>query len=112
MASANHRDLLVSATSSDPQVMVSATRSRDGESLVLHLVNAATAARPLGLAFANGEGWQVERVTVLSGDGPRADNTPEAPLRVSPADDTAAFSRAPVLKPYSYSVVVLKERGD
>ena len=111
MASANHRDLLVSATSSDPQVMVSATKSRDGKSLVLHLVNATTAARPLDLSFANGEGWQAERVTVLSGDGPRADNTPEAPSRVSPADDTAAFSRTPVLKPYSYSVVVLKERS-
>jgi len=108
MASSNHRDLLIAGSSSDPEVLLSATKDRDGTSLVLHFVNVANAVKKLDLSFADGGSWNVERVTVLSGDDPLADNTPDALTRVVPMDDTAAFRQTSFLKPYSYTVVVLK----
>ena len=105
MASANHRDLLVAGTSSDPQVMVSATKSSDGRSLVLHLVNAAESARPVVLAFSDDLKWKVTRVTTLTGDDPLADNTPEDMMRVAPKDVTAEFARLQTLPAYSYTVM-------
>ena len=105
MAAVNHRDLLVAGESSDPEVLVSATKDREGTSVVLHFVNVATAAKPLDLAFADGSEWRVVRATALTGDDPLADNTPENQTRIAPQDVTDAFRKSPTLCPYSYTVV-------
>ena len=110
MASSNHRDLLVSGASSDPEVLVSATKSRDGASVVLHFVNVATSSKKVDLSFADGSGRRVVRATALTGDGPLADNTPEDMTRVAPKDVTADFARDFELPPYAYVVVELAER--
>ena len=108
MAASNHRDLLVSGSSSDPEVLVSATKDRKGASVVLHFVNVATAAKPLDLTFADDAKWRVVRATALTGDGPLADNTPEDMTRVAPRDVTDDFVRSFALPPYSYMVVELR----
>ena len=105
MASASHRDCLVASASDDAEVLVSATRDAEGESLVVHCVNAAESARPVVLAFSDDLKWKVTRVTTLTGDDPLADNTPEDMMRVAPKDVTAEFARLQTLPAYSYTVM-------
>jgi len=109
MASSNHRDLLFDGTSSDSEILLSATGDRAGRSLVLHVVNVSTVAKPVSLTFADGTARKVVRVTALTGDGPLADNTPEAMQRVVPRDMTDEFVRSVALPPYSYVVLELNE---
>ena len=105
MAASSHRDLLVSSSSDDAQVLVSATRDRAGAALAVHCVNASESPRPLALSFADGSKWKAVRVTALTGDGPLADNTPEDMDHVAPRDITAEFARQQTLPAYSYTVI-------
>ncbi len=109
MASSNHRDLLVEGSSSNADVSISATKDREGNSIVLHFVNAITAPKQIELDFADGSKWEVARVTSLTGDGPLANNTPENMDRVAPKDVTESFRRSNELQAYSYTVVELRK---
>ena len=103
MASANHRDLLVSGVSDDPNVLVSATRNRAGTSLVLHVVNASGAANPLALAGL--DGYRLVRATTLASPDPNLDNPAHAPDRIVPTDITTTFTADATLPAYSYTVL-------
>ena len=105
MASANHRDVLVEGRSDDKDVLVSATRDREGKSVVLHFVNPTATAKPVTLAFAGTDGLKLVRATELTSASLDDRNPPDDPERVSPRDATAAFRQTPSLRPYSYTVV-------
>ncbi len=104
MASANHRDLLVAGRSDDRDVSVSATRDREGESVVLHLCNPTAVDKPVRFVFQE-PGLKLAKATSLSAHSLEDRNTPDDPDRISPVDATPTFLSAPMLKPYSYTVV-------
>ena len=105
MASANHRDILVAGATDSPDVTVSATRDRDGGSVVLHLVNSSAEAKPLALDFGKTAGLHLVRATSLAAPRLEEHNTPDDPDRVSPKDVTESFRAAPCLLPFSYTVL-------
>ncbi len=106
MARDAHRELRIAGASDDDRVSVSATRDREGKSVVLHLVNIAGEERPVRVDMKGGSRYGVTRVMSLSG-ALEADNTPDAPERVVPVDRTAASRDGIVLLPWSYVVVTL-----
>ncbi len=105
MASENHRDLLVAGQADDADIQVSATRDREGKSIVLHLMNPADAPRRLAFDFGASGPMSLFKATSLSAPGLEAHNTPDDPERVAPRDVTASFGDNPVLAPFSYTVV-------
>lgn len=105
MASANHRDLLVKGETDDAEVTVSATRDQDGVSIVLHLCNPSGKEKPVRFDFGSASGVSIAAVTSLSAQSLDERNPPDDPDRISPCDVTDAFRAAPVLKPYSYTVI-------
>ena len=105
MASENHRDLLVAGQADDADIQVSATRDREGKSIVLHLMNPAGAPRRLAFDFGASAPMSLFKATSLSAPGLEAHNTPDDPERVAPRDVTASFGDNPVLAPFSYTVV-------
>ena len=105
MASANHRDILVAGATDCPDVTVSATRSRDGASVVLHLVNSSAETKPLALDFGKAAGLRLVRATSLAADKLEARNPPDDPDRISPKDGTDSFRATPQLLPFSYTVL-------
>ena len=109
MASASHRDILVAGRTDDAEVTVSATRDREGSSVVLHLCNSSADAKPVAFDFAGATGLTLAKATSLSAPRLETRNPPDDPDRVSPKDVTAAFRAASVLKPYSYTVVEFRK---
>ena len=109
MASSNHRDILVAGTTDDKDVTVSATRDREGKSVVLHLCNPSGVEKPVAFDFAGKAGFGLVKATSLSAPSLEARNTPDDPDRISPVDVTAAFRSAPTLKPYSYTVAEFRK---
>lgn len=107
MAAVNHRDRLVASTCTDTNVVVSATRDRDGTSVVLHVVNAAGEPKPLALAGL--DDYRLVRATTLASDDPNLDNPARAPDRIVPTDLTAAFAANATLPPFSYTVLVYEK---
>ena len=105
MAAANHRELLVASAVDAKDVSVSATKDRVGASVVLHIVNISDKPRALSVAFKAGEELKLEKATVLSAAALDAENTPDAPDRVSPKDATADFRMNARLPPTSYTVL-------
>ena len=104
MASANHRDLLVAGSTDDAGVTVSATRDRDGKSVVLHLCNPSETQKPITFDFTGGN-FKLVKATSLAAPSLEARNSPDDPDRISPKDVTRDFNQTPALKPYSYTVV-------
>ena len=102
MASANHRDLLVAGRTDDKDVSISATRDREGKSVVLHLCNPSDVEKPVSFDFAGKGGFKLAKATSLSAPNLETRNTPDDPDRVSPVDVTRSFR---ALKPYSYTVL-------
>ena len=107
MASENHRDLLVAGRTDDGEVTVSATRDRDGKSVVLHICNQSAAEKPVSFDFADGEssGYSLVKAVSLSAARLDACNTPDDPCRVSPRDVAEELRVRRSLRPYSYTVV-------
>lgn len=106
MASGNHLPLLVkSEVSGTQQLDVTATRSKDAKTLVLHVVNVSKDAVSAGLmldAFPNIRP-EVRRWT-LSGDL-NARNTPDEPEKVVPVTDTTSAAANQTFPPHSYTVL-------
>ena len=111
MARANHRDVLVAGATDCPDVTVSATRSRDGASVVLHLVNSSAETKPLALDFGKTAGLRLVRATSLAADKLEAHNPPDDPDRISPKDVTDSFRATPQLLPFSYTVLEFTSKG-
>ncbi|MBR4171367.1 MAG: hypothetical protein IKR48_06915 [Kiritimatiellae bacterium] len=105
MASSNHRDLLVAGETDDSEVTVSATRDRDGASVVLHLCNPSGKVKPIAFDFGTASGMSLAKVISLSAPSLDDRNPPDDPERISPQDVTEIFRASPVLKPYSYTVI-------
>ncbi len=103
MAAANHRDRLVASSCSDTNVVVSATRDHNGASVVLHVVNASGAAKPLALAGLGD--YRLVCATTLASGNPNLDNPARAPDRIVPTDITSAFVADATLPAYSYTVL-------
>ncbi|MDN3551046.1 alpha-L-arabinofuranosidase C-terminal domain-containing protein [Mucilaginibacter aquaedulcis] len=83
MAAASHLPLRVDAQA-DSQLDVTATRSTDGKTIAIHVVNTGNANVQAGLTLKNfaNRSSQIETVT-LSGD-PDAENTPLEPEKIKP----------------------------
>ena len=109
MASANHRDILVAGKTDDEDVTVSATRDREGKSVVLHLCNPSADEKTVSFDFSGAVGLTLAKATSLSAPSLETRNPPDDPDRISPRDVTAAFRAAPVLRPYSYTVVEFRK---
>ena len=107
MASANHRDLLVEGKTDEREVSVSATCDRDRQSVVLHFINRTAEPRRIDLTL-KGAPRRVVKATSLSAPRLEDRNPPDDSERISPRDVTAEFVGAPLLKPYSYTVVELR----
>lgn len=107
MASEFHRNLLVEGKTDDAEVSVSATRNRDGKSVVLHLVNSSWEEKEVAIA---GTDLPIANVVSLSGPSSTADNPPDDPTRVSPRNVTTEFLERHAVKPYSYTIVELSAR--
>lgn len=103
MASDFHREQLVASGSDNDKVSVSATKSRDGKSVVLHIVNSLHAPRKLELSGL--ADMRLAKVMTLTGPSDRANNIPENPTRISPQDITAAFSVDKTLPSYSNTIL-------
>ncbi len=103
MASDFHREQLVASGSDSDKVSVSATKSRDGKSVVLHIVNSLYAPRKLELSGL--ADMRLAKVMTLTGPSDRANNIPENPTRISPQDITATFSVDKTLPSYSYTIL-------
>ena len=111
MASANHREVLVAGATDCPDVTVSATRSRDGASVVLHLVNSSVEAKALALDFGKAQVLRLVRATSLAADKLEAHNPPDDPDRISPKDVTDSFRATSQLLPFSYTVLEFASKG-
>lgn len=112
MAAAHHRPLTVGCgvEGADGVLDVTATRSREAGSVVLHIAN--TGAEPLRVGLrVDGMGKVSQaRMVSLSGDLD-AVNTPEEPRRIAPVGrELPAWAAQTVdIAPYSYTIVVLDE---
>lgn len=104
MGAENHRELLVESKCDDADVCVSATRDRDGRSIVLHVVNPVGSARRLDVSGL--DGYKLVRATELSGRTLRSDNPVCSRNAVEPRDATTAFTEELTFKPYSYTVLL------
>ena len=112
MAAAHHRPLTVGCgvEGADGVLDVTATRSREAGSVVLHIAN--TGAEPLRVGLrVDGMGKVSQaRMVSLSGDLD-AVNTPEEPRRIAPVGrELPAWAAQTVdIAPYSYTIGVLDE---
>ena len=107
MARENHRDVLVAGRTDDGDVTVSATRDKDGCSVVLHLCNRSNKEKTVRFAFsgAGSERLVLAKATALSASCLQDCNPPDDPCRISPKDTTDELRSRHSLRPYSYTVV-------
>lgn len=106
MASGNHLPLLVkSEVSGTPHLDVTATRSEDSKTLVLHVVNVSRDAVSTELLL---DGFRNERSEVkrwtLSGEL-NARNTPDEPEKIVPVPDTIPAATTHTFPAHSYTVL-------
>lgn len=112
MASANYLPNVVSAVSGNSDLDVSATKSDDGETLCIHVVNLSSQAVTERFEVRNFFNSDVRaKVTTLSGQ--LADiNTPEEPERIVPVSSELTVSGGsfdPTLPAWSYTVFRLEK---
>ncbi|MDO4194858.1 MAG: DUF1080 domain-containing protein [Prevotellaceae bacterium] len=107
MAAEAHQPLLVeSELSRAGNVDVTATRSEDGKTLVIHAVNYGTTAKNLTLKLSNfGE---VKGIKSVSLTGPaNGENTPQQPRLYVPVEQDVEVGSKLHLNAYSYTVFVI-----
>lgn len=114
MASENHLPLLVkSEVSGTRSLDVTATRSDDAKTLVLHVVNVSKDAVSTELLLdGQPDARHAVKRWTLSGDL-TARNTPDAPEKVVPQFDTTTLANPPALRfpPHSYTVLRFESGG-
>ena len=110
MASDAHRDILVESSVAGGALTVSATRDREGRSVVLHVVNSEATPQAVDIDLC-GSKMLLKKVTTLTASQLDADNPPEDPDRVSPKDVTEAFRAKPEIPAYSYTVIEFVRDG-
>ena len=107
MAAGNHQPLLVeSSCSNNNQLDYTATRNLSGDTIVLHIVNYATAQKSLTLNLQGTGTVNSIKSYSLSGIS-TGENTPERPTRFVPTEASVEPGAKLTLKSYSYTVFVI-----
>jgi len=101
----------VAGRTDDGDVTVSATRDKDGCSVVLHLCNRSNKEKTVRFAFsgAGSERLVLAKATALSASCLQDCNPPDDPCRISPKDVTEEWRSSPSLGPYSYTVAEFRK---
>ena len=111
MAASNHQPLLVECTCNpSTNLDYTATRNEAGDTLVLHIVNYGTTTRSLVLNLTGFGETDSIRALSLSGTL-NGENTPDKPTRFVPAESTIKPGGRLVVKPNSYNVFVIPQKG-
>lgn len=103
MAASHHQPILVSTSFEDPELDITSTRSIDGKTLVVHIVNPTPnekeiAIKPVGLPT-------IDTVKGISLSGElNGENTPEEPEKIIPRDLRLTSTTA-TIAPYSYTII-------
>jgi len=109
MASRFHQPLLVhSALSNDEANLdLTATRSKDGQQIVLHMANTGDKAISVNIKLKGIENIVSAKAITLSGDLMDI-NTPEEPEKIIPVEEELNYSSTEIykVKPYSYTILV------
>lgn len=112
MASRAHQPFLIASETDDPSgcLDVTATRSADGRTVVLHVANTGAAATDANIAV-DGLGRVSHASAVMLSGAPDDRNTPAQPHAVVPAQRELPLSaqQTVTLPPYSYTVITLSE---
>lgn len=112
MASRAHQPFLIASETDDPSgcLDVTATRSADGRTVVLHVANTGAAATDANIAV-DGLGRVSHAGAVTLSGAPDDRNTPAQPHAVVPAQRELPLSaqQTVTLPPYSYTVITLSE---
>jgi alpha-L-arabinofuranosidase len=92
----------------DNSLNITATRSEDGKEIVLHIANLSTEPRSIELDF--GSFGKIRKAEKWSIAGAENDvNSPDEPTRIAAERQEVDFLEGSCsLKPYSYTVVVVK----
>lgn len=111
LSSEHHQPLLIESTlvgRRDNSLNITATRSEDGKEIVLHIANLSTQPQSLALDF--GSFGKIRKAEKWSIAGEENDvNSPDEPTRITAEKQEVDFlDGACSLKPYSYTVVVVK----
>ncbi|WP_197027620.1 family 16 glycoside hydrolase [Prevotella sp. 10(H)] len=113
MASRYHQPLLVSSFvgNNDGNLDVTATRSEDGNQVVLHLANTGDKPLPVNLKLKGFENIAIAKAITLSGSLTDV-NTPEEPEKITPIEEELTYSQSSVyvVKPYSYTILVYSKK--
>lgn len=111
LSSEHHQPLLIESTMvgrRDNTLDITATRSEDGKEIVLHIANLSTEPRSIELDF--GSFGKIRKAEKWSIAGAENDvNSPDEPERIVAEKQEVDFIEGSCsLKPYSYTVVVVK----
>lgn len=106
MAAMNHQPLLVESSCTSSDIDYTATRNERGDTIVLHIVNCATAKRELFLNLSGFGKVMNIRSYSLSGIS-NGRNTPESPTRFVPVELSLPSAKRLPLEAYSYTVFVI-----
>lgn len=109
MAATNHQPLLVESKCDLSNLDYTATRSLDGKTLVLHIVNYDNSGRSLSLNLNGfGEIGSIKTYSLAGND--EGENSPERPERFVPVVATMTPGSNLHLEGYSYTVVVIETK--
>lgn len=106
LASQNHLPLLVSCSlgAENPQLDITSTRSEDGRTLVLHIVNIGESAQTLMLDILKQPYRKQARMSSISGDEDER-NTPANPRHIVPQNAEIDIAKPVTLSAHSYNVI-------
>jgi len=107
MAAANHQPLLVASEVHGGELDVTATRSEDGKTLVLHVANTGALSKPLQVQI---DGFDsVKKMKTITLAGPlTAVNAPDDPEKIIPVEQEfhEVKNQEQIIPPYSYTILV------
>jgi alpha-L-arabinofuranosidase len=107
MASLNHLPLRVQETERGGDLDVTATRSEEGNDLVIHVVNTKSTSVTSSIELNGFNPTNVAGVWTLSGDL-NAENTPEEPEKIVPVENTINITGNTIdytFPRYSYTII-------
>ena len=105
MAAANHQPILISSEFRNTNLNITATKSENGDKLVLHIVNSSPRAQKIRINAENA--GKIKTINGLSLSGALNDaNSPREPEKIIPKQFTLPEPTA-TLEPYSYTVIAM-----
>ncbi len=112
MASKYHQPFLVESTTTDPKnrLDVTATRSKDGNTIVLHVANTDSSSVSARIVFDNFRPTS-ESISVTLCGKLQDVNTPHEPQRITPVEQSLYKNDLDfyMIQPYSYTIFVFKK---